>query len=112
MAGLKLVLVLFAGATLSGCVAGAARPSGAIFSRTIEPLDLNFDNTPVHRQHADQGANTLQYYVRVDWGSFAPGEVAKSYDFSEIHYADLETLSVLGFFTRRTVHVYGERVTP
>jgi hypothetical protein len=112
LSGLRLVLVLFAGATLSGCVAGAARPSGAIFSRTIEPLDLNFNNTPVHSQRADEGANTLQYYVRVDWGSFAPGEVAKSYGFSEIHYADLETLSVLGFFTRRTVHVYGQRGAP
>ncbi len=86
--------------------------NGAILTRTVRPLDVNLRETPVFDRTASSGANTVQYYVRIDWGSFGTGDVAKRYGFSEIHYADLETLSVLGFFTRRTVHVYGEHAKP
>lgn len=83
--------------------------SGALYHHTTVPLDVNLDETPVHREDAEGSWKTFQYYVRFDWGSDAPGEIAREYGFTRIYYADLETLSVLGLWTQRTVHVYGER---
>jgi hypothetical protein len=82
---------------------------GLIYSRVTVPLDVNLDATPVHAERAHDSWNTLQYYVSVDWGSIGLGDVAKEHGFERIYYADLETLSVLGIWTQRTAHVYGER---
>lgn len=102
----RVSAALLAVATLPGCM------SGFVFTQTVRPLDVNLNNTPFHQSAAESAANTLEYYVRIDWGSYGPGDIAKDYGFSRIHYADLELLSVLGIYTRRTVHVYGERGTP
>ncbi len=98
VAGLALVLL---GST--GCV------SGALYSHVTVPLDVNLNRTPVVQAEAKDASHIFQYYVRVDWGTNGLGDIAKQHGFKKIHYADLETLSVLGFWTQYTAHVYGER---
>lgn len=87
----------------TGCV------SGALFTHVREPIDINFNRTPVHSAEGTADWHSVQYYVQIDWGDNAFGEVAKQAGLSRIHYADLETLSILGVYTQRKVHVYGER---
>jgi len=82
--------------------------NGAIFTHVTEPLDLNFERTPMHRDEGSGDWHTVQYYVQVDWGRNGLGEIARRHGLKCIHYADLETLSVLGIYAQRKVHVYGE----
>lgn len=92
---------------LSSCVAGS------IYTHTVEPLTTNFHNTPVVDDAAGEGdVKQIDYYVRVSWSANAIGEIAKANGFDEVHYADLETLSVLGLWTQRWAHVYGTRKAP
>ena len=90
----------------TGC--GALR-SGLLYTHVTKPLDTDFDLTPVHEGASTNSHDSLRYYVRVDWGSTGLGDVAKRLGFKKIHYADLETLSVLGIWTQQTAHIYGER---
>jgi hypothetical protein len=95
-----------AGLTLiwgTGCV------NGLIYTHVTRPLDLNFHQTEVHQEQSRDSWNTFQYYLRVDWGSAGLGDIAKKNGFTKIHYADLETLSILGIWTQSYAHVYGER---
>lgn len=92
---------LFVG--LSSCSA-----PGVIFTRITEPLDLDFDETPIHPSEGQANIKHLQYnQVQVQWDSNAIGDIAKQAGFQKIYYADLETLSVLGLWNQYTVHVYG-----
>jgi hypothetical protein len=103
----RLLALLAAATTPLGCL------SGAIYTHVTVPLDVNLDRTPVHDDYArDEAWNTLQYYVRIDWGSDGIGDIAKEHGFTRVHYADLETLSVLGIWTQRWARVYGERSAP
>ena len=91
----------------SGCV------SGAIYSHTTVPLDVNFESAPQKTDHRGPSWKTLAipvYYgrLRFDWGSTAIGDAARRAGIESVYYADLETLSVLGIWTQRTIHVYGE----
>jgi hypothetical protein len=62
----------------------------------------------VVQREADDSVKTFQYYVRVDWGDGAIGKIANEHGIKTVHYADLETLIILGIFTQYTVHIYGE----
>ncbi|HEB89428.1 MAG TPA: hypothetical protein ENI85_07645 [Deltaproteobacteria bacterium] len=91
----------------SGCV------SGAIYSHTTVPLDVNFEGAPRASDHRGPSWKTLSipiYYgrLRFDWGSTAIADAARRAGIETVQYADLETLSVLGVWTQRTIHVYGE----
>ena len=97
-----LALVVVGGA--AGCAT-----NGALFTHVTEPIDVNFDRSPVHVEEGSSEWHTVQYYVQVDWGHNGLGQVAKQHGLKRIHYADLETLSILGIYTQRRVHVYGER---
>ena len=90
-------------AVLPGC------RTGLIYTHITTPLDVNLNQTPVVRGDARGGVNTLQYYIRLDWGKGAIGEVALDHGFDTIHYADLGTLTILRVWTQRFVHVYGTR---
>ena len=92
-------------AVTTGCAAG----TGALYSHVTRPLDANFDQTPVHSDSATGDQSSIQYYVSINWGKSGLGDLAKKHGFTRIHYADLETLSILGIYTQRTAHIYGER---
>jgi hypothetical protein len=46
--------------------------------------------------------------LQVDWGSTAIGDGMRAAGLTRVHYADLETLSILGLWTQRWIHLYGE----
>ena len=91
--------------------------TGCIYSHTVMPLDVNFNETPVHPgRKTDDSWNTLRIplvwvpgYVQIDWGSSGIADAARAQGMTEIDYADLETLSVLGIWTQHWVRVYGTR---
>jgi hypothetical protein len=94
------------------CLVGA---TGCLYTHVTQPLDVNFDNTPVHDgRRGDEAWNTLRIpvslflVIQVDWGTDAIGDAAREAGMTTIHYADLETLSVLGIWTQRWAVVYGE----
>lgn len=83
--------------------------SGGLYTHITVPLDVNLDQTPVHPNEAKDSWNSFNYYIRVDWGSYGIGDIAKRHGLKRVHYADLETLIVLGVWQQRWAHVYGER---
>ena len=98
-----LMLVLATTLLLVGC----ASPRGLIYTHTTVPLVTDFRETPAGERVERNDVKSFRYYVRVDWNDNAIGSVAKEQGFEEIYYADLETLSVLGIWTQRWVHVVG-----
>ncbi len=92
------VALLFAGCS----------PRGFLFTKTTMPLDINLSQTPKGSHHGRGNVKHLHYYVDVMWSSNAIGDIARQNGIETVHYADLETLRVLGIFNRYTVHVYGE----
>jgi hypothetical protein len=95
---------------LMGLATACRTPSGAIYTHTITPLTTNLRETPVVESSSRGDVRQIDYSsVRVRWSSNGLGEIAQKAGFSEIYYADLETLSVLGIWTQRWAHVYGRK---
>ena len=100
-------LLLLNSLLLSGCV------GGALYQKTVRPLDTNMRQTPILER--DGGAGDVFHLsipvggARIDilWNSNAIGDIAKRHGINEVHYADLETFNVLGIWRSFTVHVYG-----
>ena len=87
---------------LAGC-------RGAIFTNVTTPLVLDLNNTPVFERGAVKGGTKrVRYYVEVEWDSNAIGDIAKRAGLSEIHYADMQVFSILGFWKQEYVIVYGK----
>jgi hypothetical protein len=91
----------------SGCL------TGAIYTHTTVPLDVNLEDTPQKPERRGGSWKTIMiplYYVnpQFDWGSTGVGDAVERAGIETVYYADLETLSVLGVWTQRTIHVYGE----
>ncbi len=82
--------------------------SGAVFTHVVVPLDTNFDRTAVQADSARDDTKRFQYRVRIEWGDQAIGEIARRHGIHTVHYADVETLSLLGVWTQRWVRIYGE----
>lgn len=105
---LRILALAATGLLVSGCAA----PNGTIFTRTITPLTTDLHGAPVVQESGQGDVKQIDYsYVRVQWSANGLGEIAKANGFTEIYYADLETLSVLGVWTQQWAHVYGKRAT-
>lgn len=99
-AGIALLLAF----VLAGCAAGR------LYTHTTEPLTLDMKRTPV--SETQTAGNIKHLVVSSDalswaWDSNAIGDLAKKKGLSEVFFADLEILSILGFWNQYTVHVYG-----
>jgi hypothetical protein len=105
MTRVQLALAACLAPALSGCLG----PVGLVYTHTIEPLDSDYHRTPVVKNQGAGDVKELSYYVRVLWSANGIGAIAKENGFSEVYYADLETLRVLGIWTQQWVHVYGSR---
>ena len=84
--------------------------SGLIYTHITTPLDVNLNNTPVFTGRtgtAKGDTKRIRYYVDIEWDSNAIGDIMRLAGLTEVHYADLETLSVLGIWSQRFVTVYG-----
>lgn len=106
---MRLAAPLLAALLLALLGSGCAAPTGLIYSRVTEPWDVNLDRTPVYDEQARDSRNVFRYYVRFEWGNEGLAETARRHGLTTIYYADRETLSVLGIWTQRWAHVYGER---
>lgn len=93
----KLLILLAATLVLSGC----------IYSHRIEPLMKDFSSTPSGDGRSSGDIKTVTFYVSIEWDKNGIGEIAKKHGISEIYYADIETTSVLGYWERKRVHIYG-----
>ena len=101
---------------------GGYAPSlrGFLYYHNTEPLDVHFAGTPVYHRLAEGEGDVKQVsvhyfpiYVDIVWDSNAIGDIAFHQGIDEIYYADMETLSVFfGFFSRRTVRIYGKPTPP
>lgn len=88
---------------LSGCGAGI------IYTHTYQPLTPDMHNTPAAGTGSAGDIKHIQAGCwGVAWDSAAIGDIAKKNGLTEVHFADLETLKVLGIWNRYTVHVYGK----
>jgi hypothetical protein len=100
---LALALLLIAS---TGCV------QGVLFYHVTVPLDENFDATPAKagRRGTSHKRLVIPYPFRMqfDWGSTAIADGMKAEGMTTAYYADVETLSFLGIWTQRWIHVYGE----
>jgi len=93
----------------SGCV------GGLLYSQTTLPLDVNLEGAPYAQGRQAGSWKTVDipvwppFRARVDWGSIAIGDALEEAGIRTVHYADLETISVLGgIYVDRRLHVYGE----
>ena len=86
--------------------------TGLVYTHTVEPLTLDLHDTPRGTQRSSGDIKEFRYYVEVQWDRNGIGAIAKKHGFARIDYADMETLQVLGIWTRRRVHVYGTREAP
>ncbi len=86
--------------------------SSCIYSHTVTPLTVNFQNTPSGDTSGTGNTKTLTYYVDIKWDINGIGAVAKENGIDEIYYADLETLRILGYWRQDWVHVYGGSASP
>lgn len=89
--------------SLSGCI------SGRIYTHTIVPYDTNLRDTNAGTTTASSDSKDFNYsYVRIVWGDYGIADAAKAAGLSEVYFADLETLSVLGIWTQQWILVYGK----
>jgi hypothetical protein len=94
--------------------------SGGIYQHTTQPVDVNFNETPSGLGDARGEARGDSWKTLViplvvvagrlqfDWGDMSVARAIEQTGFETVHYADLETRSILGIWTQRWLHVYGE----
>jgi hypothetical protein len=95
---------------LTGCF------RGLVYRHTTVPFTRNFHATPSDIGGGREGSCSIKHFeipisrYRLDfrWDSNAVGDAAKAGGLRTIHYADLETFSILGIWNQYFVHVYGE----
>jgi hypothetical protein len=77
------------------------------------PLSVNVVESPVIEIHSEGKIVQIKepvsgYGFYAEWNSNAIGDVAKRSGLKKVYFADMEIFSVLGIWTYRKVHVYGE----
>tara|TARA_R110002096_G_scaffold114529_2_gene248433 strand:+ start:1842 stop:2162 length:321 start_codon:yes stop_codon:yes gene_type:complete len=97
-----LAIVACVALAISGCT------TGAFYHRVTLPLDVNFNNTPVHPPASRGSTKEFRYYVDVQWDSNGIGDIARKAGLSKVYYADRTVLSIAGVWTQVFVTVYGE----
>lgn len=102
MARLSLFAAALSCLPLGGCVAGL------VYTHTTQPLDLNLRETPLGTLAGAQDSKDLDLrYIRIVWDGNDIASAAEAAGMNEVHFADLETLSILGVWRQDWVHVYG-----
>ncbi len=81
--------------------------SGCIYSHTVAPLMTDFAGTPAGNGGSSGDIKAVTFYVSVEWDKNGIGTIAKKHGIEEIYYADIETISVLGYWKQKRVYVYG-----
>ena len=93
----RLIILLSVALVLTGCV----------YSHRIQPLMTDFASTPSGDERNAGDVKSVSYYVSVEWDENGIGDIARKNGLEEVFYADLEIISVLGYWEQRRVHIYG-----
>ena len=94
---------------LPGCVA-----RGFLYTRVTEPATLDFQKTPVGSKRIVVRAYRLQepvtgYGIAAEWDKDPVKAAAAQAGVTNLYFADLRTLSILGgLYRARTLIVYGD----
>jgi hypothetical protein len=87
---------------------------GLVFNHTTLPLTTDINNTPADVTHAEGKIIQIKepfsgYGLYAEWDSNAIGDIAKANGLKKVYYADMEVFSIFSIWTKRKVHIYGER---
>ena len=102
---------------LTGCLSvrgvGSNSLTGMVFTHIRVPLSEDLVNSPAMVEHTRGMIVQVKepvsgYGFYAEWNSNAIGDVAKRSGLKKVYFADMEIFSVLGVWTYRKVHVYGE----
>ena len=117
---MKIALLFFAfsGFFLVGCNsvprAPFIPPHGGIYTNLRAPLSTNFDSTP-NTQNLKIGTAATSYFrdpiitgQSFAWNRCDIETAAANGGISKVHYADYESMQILGIYGRTTVIVHGE----
>lgn len=93
---------------LAHVMIGAGCTAGILYSHTVQPLTINHLETPIKGAEVQSELKHIQLpYVGIMWGDATLGDIARKKGLQNLHYADLEILSVLTIWRQYTVHLYG-----
>jgi len=103
--------VVVAVAVMSGCGAVVAfapvvPPTGAFFTATEAPLDVDVDKTQLGSKTGK--ASTHCVFGLVAFGDGSIATAARNGNLKVINHADYSSLNVLGFYSSYTTIVYGD----
>ncbi len=100
----KLFIAMVSAATLSSCAMGLSPVTGFVYSNVKGPLTAtgNTVGTKVGT------AEARSYVGVVGNGDASIDAAAKKAGITKISHVDYHNYSILGIYTRVTVHVYGE----
>jgi hypothetical protein len=106
------LLSLAAGGCLVPLGAGPGSLRGLVFTLHTTPLteDLDDDTAVVVHKSSDTRQVREPFTgagLSAVWHTNALGDIAKEHGLTQLDYADVETLSVLGIWTQKTVHLHG-----
>jgi hypothetical protein len=87
---------------------------GFIYTDITTPLVVNMDETPSANstgrsdtKHIELPASGIR--ISAEWDSRAIGDAARQAGLETVHFADLQTISVLGgIWEQQRIHVWGE----
>jgi hypothetical protein len=103
-----------AAAAILAALSCAACAPGLIYTNITEPLVVNMQNTPSatgtgysETKHIELPASAIR--ISAEWDSRAIGDAARQAGLKTVHFADLQTVSVLGgVWMQQRIHVWGE----
>lgn len=107
---MKKILLLISGLALVAFTPACFVGAGLLYTHTVQPLTHHRLPIDVAQNDIAQGdRKEIQFeLVTIVWDYNAIGEIARKGGIKTVHYADLETRSVLlGIWSRSVVHVYG-----
>ncbi len=84
---------------------------GFLYTHTTNPLRLNYQLTDSQpsSESAKSSTKSIDVQLQASWDSNSIGKLAKEHGFTEIHYADIEIISVFfGGWRQEIVHIYGK----
>ncbi len=109
------MLALACGGCLTVTGTGPEVLRGFVYKQTRTPFTDDLRETPVVVLHfQDRVGETrliqepiTRLNLSAEWDSRALGDIAREHGMEELHYADLETLSILGVYKEKRIHLYG-----
>jgi len=107
----KICLAILLLNMLTGC---SSMIIGYLFTNTVQPYSTDFNNTPLGSKRCTISNERIQepltgYSMSAEWAKLTVEEAARKAGITQIHYAELKTLSFLrNVYRRRTIIVYGD----